>query len=128
MPTTISALVAPRQKLSFRRMRRRSTMRSASSDMASIPRYFHSSISLSDPTGQARSDRIAINPPSRLASLLLRFILFVVFATLALAFERRSENVAQGGAGIRRAILGDGLFLLGDFQRFDRDRHAPRAA
>ena len=39
IPITINAIVATRQKLSFRRMRRRSTMRSASSDMAAIP-YF----------------------------------------------------------------------------------------
>src|SRR5216684_5925397 len=92
--------------------------------MASISRFCF-------PTGRTASP---IRRPSRLASSLLRFVLFVlfvlffIFAALALAFERRSENVAQGGAGIRRAILGDRLFLLGDFQRLDRDRHAPRAA
>src|SRR5580658_4538666 len=52
---------------------------------------------------------------------LLRFLFFFLIALLALAAQRCAEDVAQGGAGIRRAVLGDRLFLLGDFQRLDGD-------
>ena len=53
----------------------------------------------------AVDDEIGIKRHGFFSSLLrfvffVFFVLFVVFA-LALAFERRSENVAQGGAGIR---------------------------
>src|SRR5580658_1239540 len=56
-------------------------------------------------------------------SLLGLFLLVRLFllAFLVLAAQRGTENVAQGGAGIRRAVLGDRLLLLGDFQRLDRD-------
>src|SRR6476469_8206431 len=37
--------------------------------------------------------------------------------------ERGAENIAQRRPGIGGAVLRDGLLLLGDFQRLDRDLH-----
>src|SRR6202045_4811971 len=37
--------------------------------------------------------------------------------------ERGAENVAERRARIGGAVLRDGLLLLGDFQRLDRDLH-----
>src|SRR5580700_175314 len=37
--------------------------------------------------------------------------------------ERGAENVAQGRSRIGGAVLRDGLLLLGDFERLDRDLH-----
>src|SRR3954463_3502515 len=50
------------------------------------------------------------------------------FGFLTLALERMAENVAERGAGIRGAVLGDRLFLLGHFERLDRELHLRGAA
>src|SRR5438128_2240396 len=42
--------------------------------------------------------------------------------------ERGAENVAERSAGIRGAVLGDRLLLLGDFERLDRHRDLAAAA
>src|SRR5580704_4468354 len=42
---------------------------------------------------------------------------------LAAILERGAENIAQRRPRIGGAVLRDGLFLLGDFQRLDRDLH-----
>src|SRR5580704_9250934 len=52
---------------------------------------------------------------------LLRFFFLFLVALLTLAAQRSAEDVAQGGPRIRGAVLGDRLFLLGDFQRLDGD-------
>src|SRR5690242_19169542 len=105
MPSTISTMVATRQKLSFRRMRRRSTMRPASSDMVLVPyRRLHR----------------AVAPNT--ARLLFCIVLVAVFVFFAFAFERSAQNVAQRRSGIRRSVLGDRFLFLGDFQRLDGDR------
>src|SRR6187431_1344233 len=44
----------------------------------------------------------------------------------ALLLKRGAEDVAERGAGVGRAILGNRLLLLGDFQRLDRDRQLAR--
>src|SRR5262249_17353194 len=58
----------------------------------------------------------------------LGIVLVALFTSFALALERRAQKLSQGRAGTRRAILSDRFLLLGDFQRFDRNRHAARAA
>src|SRR5205085_3196016 len=40
--------------------------------------------------------------------------------------QRRAENVAERRARVGRAVLGDRLLLLGDFQRLDRDANLAR--
>src|SRR5205085_6388932 len=45
---------------------------------------------------------------------------------LGAAFQCGAEDVAERGAGIRRAVLRDGFLLLGDFQRLDRDLNLAR--
>src|SRR5215469_4076400 len=97
-------MLVTRQKLSFRRIRRRSTMKSASSDMAFIPYYY---------TVHARRSCAVLAPPLRRScaaagsamcdrgDALLCIVLVAVFAFLPFALERRAENVAQGRAGIR---------------------------
>src|SRR5580704_895262 len=52
-------------------------------------------------------------------------LLFLLFGG---ALERGAEDVAQRRAGIGRAVLGDRLLLLGDFERLDRHRHLVGAA
>src|SRR5262249_11732257 len=47
---------------------------------------------------------------------------------LALAPERRAEDVAERRARVGGAVLGNGLLLLGDFERLDRDLHLVAAA
>src|SRR5690349_17272307 len=47
---------------------------------------------------------------------------------LAFALERMAKDVAECGAGIRRAVLGNRLFLLGHFKRLDRELHLGGAA
>src|SRR6202158_466550 len=42
--------------------------------------------------------------------------------------ERGAENVAERSPGIRGAVLGDRLLLLGDFERLDRHRDLAAAA
>src|SRR5689334_5237588 len=44
----------------------------------------------------------------------------VVFGAL---LERCAENIAERSSGIGGAVLGDGLFLFGHFQRLDRHRN-----
>src|ERR1700722_4126587 len=61
------------------------------------------------------------------ACLLLR-LLFRLVAPLVRALERSTEDVAQGRARIGRAVLGDGLLLLGHFERLDGDRDLVAAA
>src|SRR5580658_8554907 len=55
-------------------------------------------------------------------------VVIALLALLTLALERGAEDVAQRRAGIRGAVLRDGLLLLGDFQRLDRDLHFVGAA
>ena len=43
---------------------------------------------------------------------------------LVLAFQRSTENVAEGGAGVRGTVLSDGFFFFGDFQGLDRKADA----
>src|SRR5262249_29280703 len=113
MPSTIRTIVAIRQKVSFRRIRRRSTMKSASSDIVFIPdSAFYPNSAL----------------PVCSAGPLFRFFVVAGFAFFALALERGSENVAQSRPGIRRPILGDRFLLFRHLQRLDRDRHPARAA
>src|SRR5688500_5250757 len=50
-------------------------------------------------------------------------LVFLLVALLAGALQRGTENVAKRCSGVRGAVLSDGLFLLGDFQRLDRYRH-----
>src|SRR5580700_1355546 len=50
-------------------------------------------------------------------------VVVALLVLLALALERGAEDVAQRCAGIRGAVLRDGLLLLGNFQRLDRDLH-----
>src|SRR3954453_12821107 len=50
------------------------------------------------------------------------------FGFLALALERMAENVAERGAGIGGAVLGNRLLLLGHFERLDRELHLGGAA
>src|SRR5262245_21517223 len=114
MPSTMRTIVATRQKLSFRRIRRRSTMRSASSDMAIIP------------YSPSRRTSAALRVSS--AGPLFRLVLVTGFVFFAFAFERGSENVAQRRPGIRGSILGNRFLLFRDFQRLDRDRDPARAA
>ena len=64
------------------------------------------------------SDRIMLN-----ASVLVGLV-----GLLAGALERGAEDVAKRRAGIGRAVLGDRLLLLGDFERLDRDRDLVGAA
>src|SRR5581483_4557765 len=49
----------------------------------------------------------------------------VLFLLLAL-LERSAENVAERRARIGRAVLGDRLLLLGNFQRLDRNADLAR--
>src|SRR5579864_8164051 len=55
----------------------------------------------------------------------LNLLLFLLFGG---ALERGAEDVAERRAGIGRAVLGDRLLLLGDFECLDRDRHLVGAA
>src|SRR5271170_255008 len=96
MPRTTTATASTRQNVSLRRKRRRSTIRSASSDMVVI--------------------LIQLPPPSNPS-----FFGLVLVVLFALAFERGAQDVAERRAGIRRAVLGDRLLLLGNLQRLDRD-------
>src|SRR5712691_3856824 len=57
----------------------------------------------------------------------LLFVL-VLGRLFALALKRGAEDVAERGARVGGAVLGDRLLLLGDFQRLDRDRNLVRAA
>src|SRR5215469_3116236 len=50
------------------------------------------------------------------------------FLLLGGPLERGAENIAERGAGIGGAVLGDRLLLLGHFERLDRDRHLVGAA
>src|SRR5690349_17612432 len=50
------------------------------------------------------------------------FFVFVVRLLGGALLERGAQDVAERGAGIRRAVLGDRLFLLGYFERLDGDR------
>src|SRR6476661_8079335 len=51
-------------------------------------------------------------PPFQLLFLLCRLL-----AGFGLFLERRAEDIAERRAGVRRAILSDGLLLLGDLHR-----------
>src|ERR1700704_776318 len=51
-----------------------------------------------------------------------------LFLLLGGALERGAENIAERRAGIRGAVLGDRLLLLGDFERLDGHRHLVGAA
>src|SRR5258708_30997110 len=53
-------------------------------------------------------------------------LVFLVF--LALALERGAEDVAERGARIGGAVLGDRLLLLRHFERLDRHLHLAGAA
>src|SRR6476646_10358109 len=55
-----------------------------------------------------------------LALGLLRGVFGVLFLRPA---QGGAKDVAERSAGIGRAVLGDGLFLLGDFQCLDRHRN-----
>ena len=57
-------------------------------------------------------------------SFLLGLFFLVVFllVLLALALERGAQNIAERRAGIGGTVLRNRLLLLGDFQRFNRDR------
>src|SRR6266566_1935880 len=88
-------------------------MESASSDIALL---------LSEDGRQSPSSR----PPLFLV-LGRRLVGFFRLVGRAL-LERGAENVAERRAGIRGAVLGDRLLLLGDFERLDRYRDLVAAA
>src|SRR6266581_6309725 len=88
-------------------------MESASSDIALL---------LSEDGRQSPSSR----PPLFLV-LGRRLVGFFRLVGRAL-LERGAENVAERSAGIRGAVLGDRLLLLGDFERLDRHRDLAAAA
>src|SRR5829696_9046803 len=57
------------------------------------------------------------------------FLLFFrLLRLLRPLLERGAEDVAQRGARIGGAVLGDRLLLFGHFQGLDRDRHLVGAA
>src|SRR5271166_76231 len=56
--------------------------------------------------------------PRRYIRLFLRFV-----RLFRRALERGSEDISERGTRIGGAILGDGLLLLRDFERLDRDLH-----
>src|SRR6266436_400882 len=96
-----------RQKVSLRRMRRRSTMRSASSDMlGSLP----------------RDDLVLLGLLG-----LLGFLGFLGRSPRG-APERGAKNIAERCPRIRRAVLGNRLLLLRHLERLDRDLHLAGAA
>src|ERR1700733_121640 len=141
MARMISPKATMRQKVSLRRIRRRSTIRSASSDIVCsfllLPA--RGEIGMRGRHRVPRSTatlRIAERPLTRTAwqadlrgevCLVLRVHVFFL-GLLTLALERGAENVAECCAGIRRAILRDGFLLLGDFQGLDRHRDLVGAA
>src|SRR5258707_11394915 len=108
-----------RQKVSLRRMRRRSTMRSASSDMlGSLP----------------RDDLVLLGLLGLLGFLgflgllgLLGFLGFLGRSPRG-APERGAKNIAERCPRIRRAVLGNRLLLLRHFECLDRDLHLAGAA
>src|ERR1700679_2910501 len=57
-----------------------------------------------------------------LALVLLVAILFLRALLAGALLEGGAQDVAEAGAGVRRAVLGDGILFLGDFARLDRER------
>src|SRR5947209_13359211 len=55
-----------------------------------------------------------------------RFLLLRL--AISARLQGRAENVAERRAGIGRAVLGDRLFLFGNFQRLDRNGDLARTA
>src|SRR4051794_15331715 len=140
-PMTMS-MASTRQKVSLRRIRRRSTMVSASSDMAHLlvgwvelggVRLSGLVKSSTQPTknrprpaatrqSHARTGRNC--GKRRLSSSV--FVLLV--RGLVAALERGPEDVAERCTGVRGAVLRDRLLLLGHLERLDRDLHLVGAA
>src|SRR4249920_589888 len=107
MTKTASTTAARRQAVSRRLRRRRSITVSASITVSSLQKI--DSLKRRKSGGGWRR------------SLFLGLRRIFDLGSLALCFALGSaENVAKRSAGIGRAILGDGLFLLGDFERLDR--------
>src|SRR4051794_13093060 len=50
-------------------------------------------------------------------------LFFLLGRFLGRPLERGTENITERRAGVGGAVLGDRLFLLGDFERLDRDLH-----
>ena len=120
-------------------MRRRSTMVSASSDIASLLGSSPRSDSGGDRCRAPDRDRFngahrqpathccrkwTRTPPPESVEL---YSFFSPGFSVA-ALERGAENVAERRARIGGAVLGDRLLLLGDFERLDRDLHLVGAA
>src|SRR5260370_26884263 len=55
-------------------------------------------------------------------------LFFLLVGLVGYALERGAQDVARGGPGIGRAILGNRLFLFGHFERLDRDLYLLGAA
>src|SRR5438132_1688169 len=106
-PTATTAQMATmtaqtRQKVSLRRMRRRSTIVSASSDMAQLSSFVRPRV--------------------------LRLFFLLLGRLFRCALERGAEDVAEGRPRIGGAVLSDRLLLLRHFERLDRDLHLVGAA
>ena len=72
---------------------------------------------------------LVVSGPQRSGrALFVAFRLAALRRSLLAGLQRGAENIAERGAGIGRAILRDRLFLLGDFQRLDRDGDLAGAA
>src|SRR5690606_34953143 len=57
-----------------------------------------------------------------------RSLVALVFLLLAGAADGRPQDVAEAGAGVRRAVLGHRLLVLVDLLGLDRQRDAARCA
>src|SRR4249920_329173 len=125
MTKTASTTAARRQAVSRRLRRRRSITVSASITVSSLQKI-DSLKRRKSGGGWRRSLFLGLRRIFDLGSLALCFALALrllgnLVAILFLRFAQGSaENVAKRSSGIGRAILGDGLFLLGDFERLDR--------
>src|SRR5579871_5444761 len=125
MPTITARIATIRQRVSLRRRRRRSTIASTSMDMFMNLKF----------GGEPRPAAVASSRQAWLKNkdgrcptpAVFRYPLVVCRPDLRFLFraatEHLAENVAEGRARIRRAVLGDRLFLLGDLKRLDRNRH-----
>src|SRR5437588_8276444 len=102
MPPITNTMATTRQNVSLRRIRRRSTITSASSDI-------RSSCLILPPQGEGEAS----------------FLLGRLFGAL---LERGAQDVAERSTGIGGAVLGDRLLLLCHFERLDRHRDLVAAA
>src|SRR6185312_10228669 len=137
----------------LRRILRRSTITSESSDIDRLPKYQRAvprrpqqralsihqwplnlkktwfttaPANFTSPGGRGEDQQQKKAPASTPGPSFAANAMSACLLVLVAVLERGAQDVAQRRARIGRAVLRDGLLLFGDFQRLDRDLHLAR--